>query len=154
MTYYSWTSVSRKEVASLFPLILGAIFLCSMQPLNAEQPQHLIQLKQTRVCVKCNLKQADLSNARLTGAVLRETNLKQANLEGADLRFAFLRQVNLRKANLTNADLTGAILRDVNLDGAILTGAKLPTGFKLPSNQKPSDQIEIKLPEIKLPRKP
>jgi|GEM_PF-3066572 len=121
-------------------------------PAQAEKPEHLQRFKQTRNCIDCNLKKANLANANLTGAFLRETNLKEANLEGADLRFAILRNVNLKKANLTNADLTGAILRDVNLDDAILTGARLPLGF----GKRPDPAQDFRMPDVKiqLPEKP
>lgn len=108
--------------------VLGSVAFLAL-PVQAEKTDDVLKLKQTRICFKCDLKKADLTNASLAGAFLRQSNLKEANLEGADLRFAFIRNVNLKKANLTNADLTGAILRDVNLDDAILTGARLPMNY-------------------------
>lgn len=118
--------IGRKvAIASLF----GSVAFLAL-PVQAEKADDVLKLKQTRICFKCDLKKANLKDASLAGAFVRQSNLKEANLEGADLRFAFIRKVNLKNANLTNADLTGAILRDVNLDGAILTGAQLPLNYR------------------------
>ena len=53
---------------------------------------------------------ANLSEANLRGADLREANLSEANLRGADLR----------RANLSWADLRGADLRGANLDYSVM----------------------------------
>lgn len=138
---------------SLTVILLIGSMVTFLAPLaRAEKPEDVQRFKQTRRCIKCNLKKANLANAPLTGAFVRETNLKEANLEGADLRFAIFRKVNLKKANLANADLTGAIFRDVNLDGAILTGAQLPLGF----GKRPDPKQNFKMPDpkIQLPEKP
>jgi len=72
-----------------------------------------------------NLHGADLREAYLGGA-----NLREANLTGAYLTRAYLRGANLRGANLTEADLTGAYLYEADLRGADLYGANL-TGANL-----------------------
>lgn len=133
-------------------LVIGSMVTFLPPLARAEKPEDLQRFKLTRRCIKCNLKKANLSNAPLTGAFLRDSNLKEANLEGADLRFAIFRKVNLKKANLTNADLTGAIFRDVNLDDAILTGARLPLGF----GKRPDPKQDFKMPDpkLQLPEKP
>jgi len=102
------------------------------------------------IMVRCNLREADLSgailsganlsdsdlrNVNLTGAILsganlsdsdlRYVNLTGANLTGADLSGANLRKANLRKANLRNANLTRAMLNKADLSGADLSGANL-----------------------------
>jgi uncharacterized protein YjbI with pentapeptide repeats len=142
----------RGAIALSLPLIMSSGVALSSLPVRAEKPEHLRQFKQTRICVDCNLKKANLTNAPLTGAFLRKTNLTEANLRGADLRFAILREVNLHRADLTNADLTGAVFRDVNLDDAILTGAKLPLGYR----QRPNPSQDFRAPDVKiqLPEKP
>lgn len=138
------------EPGAIALLIVAITFPTSLA--RAEKPEHVQQFKQTRRCIKCNLKKADLANASLTGAFLRETNLKEANLEGADLRFAILRKVNLKKANLTNANLTGAIFQGVNLEDAILTGAQLPLNFGERPN--PTQEFKMPNPQIPLPKQP
>jgi hypothetical protein len=74
---------------------------------------------------QANLEGANLERAKLTGAVLF-----QANLEGAKLRFvklegAVLFQANLEGVNLIFANLKGADLRDAHLEGVNLRGAYL-----------------------------
>ena len=61
---------------------------------------------------------ANLRDANLRGAYLRDANLGDANLEGAYLEGANLRGAYLRDANLEGAYLRGAYLRDANLEGA------------------------------------
>ena len=68
---------------------------------------------------------ADLRNARLTGAYLEMTNLSGANLSGANLTGAYLRGANLNGADLRGANLNGADLGMANLNGADLRGAYL-----------------------------
>ncbi|HEY9642220.1 MAG TPA: pentapeptide repeat-containing protein [Coleofasciculaceae cyanobacterium] len=62
-------------------------------------------LLETKQCLDCNLKGADL--ARLD---LKKTNLEGANLEGVNLKGAYLGGANLKRANLQNANLEGADL--------------------------------------------
>jgi len=147
--------------ASTIACLIGSMVTLLAPSAWAEQPGDVLKLRQTRNCVDCNLRKANLENASLMGAFLRETNLKEANLEGADLRFAIIRNVNLKNANLSNANLTGAILRDVNLEGANLTGAQLPIGFRnsAPANAGQDSlipavrdsliqEVEIRVPEV------
>jgi uncharacterized protein YjbI with pentapeptide repeats len=61
-----------------------------------------------------------LSDAGLTGSLLRGIVLEGADLSGADLLSA-----NLSNANLVSANLRGAILVDSNLSGANLAEANL-----------------------------
>jgi len=68
---------------------------------------------------------ADLSDADLIGANLREANLIGADLRDADLRGANLRGANLSGADLRDADLSGADLRDADLSEANLSEANL-----------------------------
>ena len=77
-----------------------------------------------------NLRGADLRDAYLGGANLRGADLGDANLGGAylggaNLRGADLRDAYLGGANLRGADLRGADLRDAYLGGAYLGGAYL-----------------------------
>ncbi|EEV5235795.1 pentapeptide repeat-containing protein [Salmonella enterica] len=73
-----------------------------------------------------NLRGADLRDANLCGANLRGANLCDANLCGANLRGADLRDANLCGANLRGANLCDANLRGADLRGANLCDANLP----------------------------
>jgi hypothetical protein len=68
---------------------------------------------------------ADLTAARLDGAKLTDADLDGANLTGARLDYADLDGADLTGARLDGADLTGARLTDADLDGADLTDADL-----------------------------
>lgn len=70
-----------------------------------------------------NLHRADLSEARLAGAILRIADLREANLRGADLRQADLRGAHLQRASLRVVELEGANLADAHLEGADTRGA-------------------------------
>lgn len=82
-----------------------------------------------------NLRNADLSEARLyhanlIGADLQGANLKKAHLQSAklwdaDLKGAKLFQANLEGANLRGADMRGADLRFVRMEGAFLKAVRL-----------------------------
>jgi len=82
-----------------------------------------------------NLQWAKLNKANLNGAVLVGANLTQAKmtaakLGGTDLRGANLTEARLYRAhfngaNLREADLTGAFLQGARFEGADLRGAKL-----------------------------
>ncbi|HFJ0948356.1 TPA: pentapeptide repeat-containing protein [Salmonella enterica] len=79
---------------------------------------------------RANLRDADLCGADLRDANLRDAdlcgaNLRDANLCGADLCGANLCDANLRDANLCGADLCGADLCGADLRGADLCGANL-----------------------------
>ena len=80
---------------------------------------------------------ADLYEATLCGADLREADLRGANLWGANLRRTDLygvdlRGVDLREADLYEATLCGADLREADLYGAELRGANLYEAGGLP----------------------
>ena len=72
-----------------------------------------------------DLRNADLRDANLSNADLFGANLRGANLSNADLRCANLSNADLRGANLSNADLCGANLRGANLSNADLCGASI-----------------------------
>lgn len=83
---------------------------------------------------KSDLLMADLGNARLAEASLRDSNLKGANLGQADLRKTILDGSNLNKTNLFQADLTGAslvgaTLVKTNLEQANLTDSAIAGMF-------------------------
>ncbi len=76
-------------------------------------------------CKGANLSNADLRDARLTGALLDSAKKNGADLRGADLANAVLTGANLRQADLRGADLSQAVLVGADLRGANLEGAKL-----------------------------
>jgi hypothetical protein len=98
--------------------------------ISAEKLQEIIKshgrwLRNEEGGERANLRDADLSDAYLSGANLRDAYLSGANLRGADLRDANLRDANLSDAYLSGADLSGANLRDANLSDANLSDANL-----------------------------
>ena len=72
------------------------------------------------------LREANLYNADLRRAVLCEANLYGANLYGAVLRGANLYRAVLREANLYRADLREANLREADLSRATLPAFQIP----------------------------
>ena len=70
-------------------------------------------------------RQANLSDANLSGANLNGCDLSDANLSGCDLRGADLRGCDLRGANLSDANLRVANLSRANLSGCDLRGCDL-----------------------------
>ena len=74
---------------------------------------------------KARLDKADLREAKLQGANLSEAKLQDADLSGAKLQGANLFLAKLQGAALRQAKLQGAVLRQAKLQGAILRGAKL-----------------------------
>lgn len=91
--------------------------LALILPLSVEayDPKHLKQLKETDQCPKC-----DLEGAYLRGAYLEYVTLWKANLEGAYLEGAYLEGANLSKANLNGANLKGAAFYNTTMpDGSV-----------------------------------
>lgn len=83
------------------------------------------QLLVTNECFRCELTGADLKQINLSGAKLGNAKLENANLTGANLRYAYLENANLGGAKLAYANLGGAQLSYANLGDANLMGAKL-----------------------------
>lgn len=114
------------------------------------------QLLQTKVCIRCDLRGANLQSADLENANLEGANLEGANLAGAKLKKAYLVGANLNgvnlaranleraiftfaslvKANLEAAKLRGANLQSTNLEGAILRNANLNANDRNPTDLK------------------
>lgn len=72
-----------------------------------------------------NLSQAYLANAKLKGVALVDNNLSGAVLANASLIQADLSSANLQDAMLMHADLSGASLSRANIKGANLQAANL-----------------------------
>jgi uncharacterized protein YjbI with pentapeptide repeats len=79
----------------------------------------LAKIKNTNICVVCDLSGADLSGLDLQMANLSGSNLSGSNLSGANLSNAWLTDANLSNANLSKTNLSG-----VTLDGVIWTDGK------------------------------
>ncbi len=90
------------------------------QDLDKILEQHILWLQDST-----KGKRANLHDAGLRGADLRNANLCSANLRNADLCSADLCNANLRDANLCGADLRYANLRNANLRDTDLRGADL-----------------------------
>jgi len=90
---------------------------------SAENNEHLQRLNNTKVCQKCDFKNAGMVFANLVGVNLNGSNLSDANLSRANLSGSSLKQANLSRVSLLGADLTGADLTGANLTGADLNGA-------------------------------
>jgi len=74
---------------------------------------------------RANLQDADLACADLRDAYLQDADLACADLAGANLQDANLQGVNLAGANLQDAKLACADLQGAKLAGANLAGANL-----------------------------
>lgn len=113
------SKVSRIAASAIAALFLGTVAV------RAEDLAHISQLLSTRDCEGCNLSDAGLVLANLSGARLAGANLQNANLSRANLQNADLRGADLRGASLFGANLQGARLEGANLLGADLREAYL-----------------------------
>lgn len=75
-----------------------------------------------------NLRETNLTGAKLARAKLEGADLTDAILRGAALQSSFLYQANLSGADLTNAVFTFADMEDVILDGAIFCNTVMDDG--------------------------
>jgi hypothetical protein len=91
---------------------------------NGKTLAEILKLHKSWILFQSPMAKADLRDANLSGAELRDANLSRADLRGADLGGADLRDANLSRANLSGADLSRADLRDANLRDANLSGAE------------------------------
>jgi uncharacterized protein YjbI with pentapeptide repeats len=122
----------KSQILATVTFLTTISLTTSVQAANSEQ---IRQLLATKKCPNCDLGDAglvmaDLSGADLSGAILTGANLSRANLKGADLRGANLSGaslfgVNLSEAKLSGANLAGADLRETYLTNAELTSANL-----------------------------
>lgn len=106
-------------------------------------------LKDT-VLFEANLRGAILDYANLKGADLRSANLKDAALYEANLRGVYLSKANLVNANLRQADLEGAKLILANLKGSYLHGANLKDADFTGANLKGVDLSSANMEGIHL----
>lgn len=103
-------------------IFLALIFvLAPFTTATAENPTHVVSLKQTMTCAGCDLSGAHLRVARIAGADLAGADLSDADLISADLGRTDLTGVKLTNANLIRASLVGANLTGARFEGANLT---------------------------------
>jgi uncharacterized protein YjbI with pentapeptide repeats len=84
-------------------ILISALLLLVASNGWAYSETDLLKLKQLNQCLRCDLSGANLSNATLGSADLRDTYLRGADLSGANLRSADLRGAYLTYADLGNA---------------------------------------------------
>ena len=99
----------RQLVQRLLLAFVAAGSLATVQAVATDNPDHVKQLKETRKCSGC-----DLREAKLDGIVL----------ELGDVSYSDLRLASLYRANFQGADLTGALFTGANLSGADLRNTK------------------------------
>ncbi len=97
------------------------------------------------------LRGADLRDAVLSGAYLRGAVLRGADLSGADLRDAVLRGADLSDAVLSDAVLSGADLSDAVLSGAYLRGADLRDAVLSGAYLRGADLSGADLSDVQIP---
>lgn len=122
----------RRAVESALGVALASI-LALGGPSALAGEGDVMKLLERRQCPGCRLQDADLvwadlRDADLTGAKLQRANLSQARLDGAVLRGADLRFTSLQGASLRGADLRGAQLLGTDLRQSDLSGAQLDAG--------------------------
>lgn len=101
-------------------LLPVALALLPAQSTFGFDQQDLRTLLETKACIGCDLRDANLAEAQLTDAQLKWSRLQGANLKGANLNGA-----NLIGANLEGAAIEGATLQGARLEGARLLGVAL-----------------------------
>ena len=108
------------EIQSLLD-VLGKI---NTKLQNSDLASPPLDLSDSYLC-GADLKEINLSGARLDRARLECADLSGANLNKASLEKAKLREAKLRQSDLQSVDFSGASLQGANLSGASLQGANL-----------------------------
>ena len=96
-----------------------------MAEVRAADPKQVQQLLDTKICERCDLSEADLTNQNLHGAKLAGAILRDAKFAGADLGSADLTGARLGGAKLAGVKLLAATLNNTGLERTDLTGANL-----------------------------
>lgn len=76
----------------------------------AANPSHVLQLLDTHLCARCDLRYANLPLLQVAGGNLLAADLEGANLAGGNLAKMIMSRANLRRSNLTNTNFRGAKL--------------------------------------------
>ncbi len=135
LTDTDFTGVKIDEETKGIPeAILKTIKTPSIDESNNDDLKTDIQiLRETNICVSCelsnedlsgeNLSEADISSSTMNSTNFSNANLTVANLSNSSLISANFNEANLSDANLRNTDLSKAIFIKANLMGADFTGA-------------------------------
>ncbi len=134
----------------MFKLFVFAVAACVPLSVAAGDAEAMKRLKETQVCVGCDLSGSDLRwaavyeaelggapnlvNGDLSGADLSGANLYGANLQGTRFVGAKLAGATLSWSDMSNANLTDADLADARLDGVIFCGTTMPDGTRNDAN--------------------
>ena len=70
----------------LNPCLILTLALILPLSVGAYNPEHLKRLKQTKKCVVCDLRDANLLGTHLKGAKLQKADLRGVILDGANLK--------------------------------------------------------------------
>jgi uncharacterized protein YjbI with pentapeptide repeats len=123
-------SIKKLLLCTAFIVSIGFIpmFICvQSRPAYGYSEQDLKRLEETKMCPKCDLTDAPLSNTYLFGVLLTGADLTDAKLPGANLHEAYLQDAKLSGADLTDANLSIVVLNGADLSVTPeLPGAKLP----------------------------
>jgi uncharacterized protein YjbI with pentapeptide repeats len=142
---------TKKQLFAISAFLITVGLSTTAQAANNEDIKHLLATKKCQKCdlsnaglVMADLSGADLSGANLAGANLSQAKLTGADLTGANLAGASLYGVNLISAKLNQANLTGTDLRNSYLNYVDLTH----TNFKDANSQGANGiQVEVIKPE-------
>jgi serine/threonine protein kinase len=149
-------------IAAVCSLVLGVAWVRSLQqpslewtrnapwprPFSLKPPLSTEHLISTKECIRCDLRNVNLSGMDLSGANLSESNLNGANLSNivlthANLSDAMLQEVNLSNSNLSKANLSRSDLTNANLSNSVLNGANLASAILQDTNFKNADMTGI-----------
>ena len=137
--YLEFANINFKYAGLAFIVLIVAALCIAPGMSYAFKQADLDRLMTTKQCQWCDLRNADLAGAQLSGAQIANTNLAGADLSGADLTDANLAStvmsgVNLQKADLSGAYMNGTRLQRANLSGANLSKARLNNANLLDAN--------------------
>lgn len=118
-------SVARARTLTVLKQLDGERKARVVQFLYEAQLIGFKRLDNSKVDTVLRLEEADLSEVKLEGAILRRADFTLADLTRADLGWADLTGADLTLAQLSEANLEGAELVGVNFSGAYLAGANL-----------------------------
>jgi hypothetical protein len=90
-----------------------------------------------------NLREAQMPEARFDEANLQAADMTRADLDSASLTGANLTAANLQSADLANADVSGANFTNANLQNAILENTRFTSDTLLPDSTSYSDETDL-----------